>query len=272
MRAKEQEVTNSRPVINLEKFIGLVDADGLIYRYAAANDKEDDLEEVLKDVEQRVLSLEEELNCRAYIHIVSGKHNFRNHLGYTKKYKGTRDPNNKPVWFDEVAMWYNERFNVVVAVDCEADDACIMLHDADTIIVSADKDLLQSPGRFVITRTKEIPGNEFPYFLNEKFVTEEEGHRRLVSQLISGDTVDNIPGLSGVGPVAIAKLFKGAKKEDFARLALGKFQEELGIEKGLDAFVEMYSLVRMRTNQPGSYLNEKYDYLFRTLNLYRKHF
>lgn len=273
MKAPQPELTEEIiPEINLKNYIGLIDADYLLYRYAAANDKVDDLEEVLKDVEQRISSLEVELNCRAYIHILSGKKNFRNEIGYTKKYKGTRDPDNKPVWFAEVRAWYDETYKPLIAIGCEADDALIQMHFSDTVVISTDKDLLQSPGRHIIMRTKEIPGSEFPFFLNEVFITKEEGYRRLIIQSVLGDSVDGIQGLEKAGKVTVSKAFANQPIDKLSEIALGLYQDKLGLQEGLDRFVEMYSLVRMRTNMPDSYLNEKYDYLFKTLEMYRKYF
>ncbi|MCK5789181.1 MAG: hypothetical protein KAH32_09285, partial [Chlamydiia bacterium] len=210
--------------------------------------------------------------CRAYIHILSGKKNFRNEIGYTKKYKGTREPDNKPVWFAEVSAWYDEAYKPLIAIHSEADDLLVQLHESDCVIITADKDLLQSPGKHIIMKTKEMPGTEFPFFLNEVFISKEEGYRRLMMQSVLGDSVDNIPGLVGVGKVTVSKAFANQPIEKLSEIALGLYQDKLGLQEGLDRFVETYSLVRMRTNIPDSYLNEKYDYAFKTLEMYRKYF
>jgi 5'-3' exonuclease len=69
-------------------------------------------------------------------------------------------------------------------------------------IVHVDKDLNQLPG-WHYNPTK---GEEY-------YVTEEEGLRAFYTQLLTGDRIDNIVGLYGVGPVKAAKLLKDCKEE-----------------------------------------------------------
>lgn len=256
--------------LNMKGFIGLVDADYLIYRYAAANEMENDLEEIINDISMRVDALEESIGCNAYLYFVSDKHNFRNEIGYTKKYKGTRKSSDKPAWFNEVSEYFMQEKDAIISVGMEADDALVMLHDADTVIITADKDLLQSPGEHVIMKTQQSPNTEFPLLLNRKFVTKEEGYRRIIKQTLLGDSVDNIPGCSGVGKKKVAELDE-VPKEKLVSSAMFLFQKQYGLQRGLDMFNEMYALVRMRSYKDG-YLSEKYKYLFDALELYRKYF
>jgi 5'-3' exonuclease len=81
----------------------------------------------------------------------------------------------------------------------EADDAIgieAYRHEPEeTIIVSIDKDL------------NMIRGNHYNFVREEKyFVTEEQAIRNFYLQILTGDKVDNIIGLAGIGPVKSKKL------------------------------------------------------------------
>ena len=65
----------------------------------------------------------------------------------------------------------------------------------DTIIVSADKDL------------RQIPGKHYNFVKEELFeVTPLEGLRFFYKQTLIGDSSDNIYGVKGIGPVKAGKL------------------------------------------------------------------
>jgi len=79
----------------------------------------------------------------------------------------------------------------------EADDAIAIASDKEyktTVIISADKDLLQVPGWHA----------SWPYYGETAskafFVSEEESWKAFFKQLLIGDQSDNIPGLYRIGP------------------------------------------------------------------------
>jgi len=246
--------------LNLSNYIGLVDADYLIYRWAAGNNTTALLDDVLKDIDFRMETFKNDLKCKSYIHLVSSKHNFRHQLGLTQKYKGDRKASDKPIWFHEVYDYYVKKFDAIVVADMEADDGLSMLHDDDTVIITADKDLLQSPGKHVIIKRV---GYE------EVDISKQEGIEHLLLQLMIGDKTDHIPQLkAGVGEVGARKIIgDNIQKAPFN--VFRAYMEEYGIQNGMDRFVEVYNLVRMRTSTP-PYLKEKYSYLFDLLELHRK--
>ena len=79
-------------------------------------------------------------------------------------------------------------YNSLLFNDLEADDVICMLQDKNTYIISDDKDL------------KQIPGYHFDYSTNSLYeITNEQAIYNLASQLIKGDSTDNILGLYGIG-------------------------------------------------------------------------
>ena len=97
-----------------------------------------------------------------------------------------------------------EGFNIpVVELDgYEADDALGMNQTKDTIICSIDKDL------------DMIPGNHYNFVKDIHYeVNEDEAIRNFYKQMLTGDRVDNIIGIRGIGPVKASKLLDTCKTE-----------------------------------------------------------
>lgn len=139
---------------------------------------------------------------------VEYKPNFREAIAVTKPYKGTRK-GDKPLHYDNITAYMINCHPCVVAEGCEADDLLsITQTDAlrngeETIICTRDKDL------------RMVEGNHFGWLCGKqpqygpKYVSRDEGDKFFCTQLLTGDTVDNIPGLKGVGPVKAEKLLEG---------------------------------------------------------------
>ncbi len=79
----------------------------------------------------------------------------------------------------------------------EADDHLGLEQALDTYIVTADKDLLQVPGK-----------HYNPYVPNPSIrtITPEEGTYNFLTQVLTGDSTDNYPGCPGIGPKTAAKI------------------------------------------------------------------
>jgi 5'-3' exonuclease len=93
----------------------------------------------------------------------------------------------------------------VVVSGMEADDAIGI--DATTaaksLIVTIDKDLLMIPGYHYNFVTKSF-----------STVTTFEADRNFFQQMLSGDAIDNIPGIPMVGKIKAKKALAGAKTRE----------------------------------------------------------
>ena len=151
-----------------------------------------------------------------YTGFISGENNFREKIATIRPYKGNRDPEAKPYWYKEIKEFLIDHRDAVVVDGMEADDAMairqleelhIPEHDGDTgyansIICTIDKDLDQ------------IPGWHFNWRKKEKYwVDIDSAIRSFYLQLISGDTVDNIQGVPGVGIIGAEKALEGFSSE-----------------------------------------------------------
>lgn len=134
--------------------------------------------------------------------------NFREEVAVTKPYKGTRK-GDKPLHYDNITAYMINCHPCVVAEGMEADDLLATTQtDAlrtgeETIICTRDKDL------------RMVEGNHFGWLCGKqeqygpKYVSSREGFKFFCTQLLTGDTVDNIPGLPGVGPVKADLILEG---------------------------------------------------------------
>lgn len=119
------------------------------------------------------------------------KSNFRFELATSKGYKANRT-SPKPIHYEAVRTYLKEKYGAHLIVNQEADDAlgiaqCANLNDS--VIASIDKDM------------KMIPGNHYNFVTGEfSYQDELQAASAFYSQLLTGDTTDNIPGLPGIGP------------------------------------------------------------------------
>jgi len=104
------------------------------------------------------------------------------------EYKGNR-VSPKPVHYELLFNWLVNKRKTVISTDIEADDAVRIDYEAGDVLCHIDKDLNQ------------IVGTHFNYSKNEVYeVDVVQGLRSFYKQLLTGDSIDNIPGLKGIGP------------------------------------------------------------------------
>jgi DNA polymerase-1 len=140
--------------------------------------------------------------CPLFKVVLSGKDNFRERIATIKPYKENRKGQDKPHHFNLLRDWLLEKPYTIVSVDEEADDVISRAMIAGHVGASPDKDLNNTPGSHYNFRTGELYE-----------VSEAEARRNFYTQMLVGDTADNIPGIKGVGPKTAAKLLLNCKIE-----------------------------------------------------------
>ncbi len=156
--------------------------------------------------------------CSDYQLYLSGKGNFRYKTATIWPYKANRDPSNKPFHYDH-AREFLVSMGAEVSQDMEADDLLGLNQTDDTTIATIDKDLMV------------VPGNH--YNINSKksiVVSLVEANRNFFSQVLTGDTVDNIPGLFGVGAKAavVKRVQKMESAEEMFAEVYGEYLKRFG--------------------------------------------
>lgn len=169
--------------------------------------------------------------------------NFRFEVAKQKEYKGTRKQD-KPFHYNNIREYMLANYECVIAEGMEADDMiCVELmcsgDKLDVICCSRDKDLRMVPGMHFGWECGKQPqfGPKRVDFIGEISLSKDRksikgtGIKFFYSQLITGDNVDNIPGLRGAGAVlafeSLADLgTEGALFECVAGLYEKKYGEE----------------------------------------------
>lgn len=216
----------------------LIDADFLQLIYAIGFTCEDVSERTAKN---RLVETVENL---VYIHLkadsyeafLTGSGNFRYDIAKTVPYKGNRKDTPKPPYYQELRDHMVKRLGAVIVEGQEADDevAIRMSKEPDTYtLVGVDKDLLQIPG-WHFNPSKDL----------ERYVDEFNGYKAFVTQLLTGDRTDNIPGLEGIGPKKAEKSLKDAKTQQALLETAWKKYQELG--HTLEYFTEQGQLLWLR--------------------------
>ena len=197
--------------------LALIDADFLVYRVGFSC--KDETEQIAKARLTEMLTdmVYIELKCEDYEAFITGKTNFRFGIATTHPYKGNRKDTEKPPHY-EALRHHLQRLEAKMSDNQEADDD-VAIASTKYIgwIVHVDKDLDQLPGWHYNPVKKE-----------EYFVTEEEGLRSFYTQLLTGDRVDNIIGLHGIGPVKAKKLLAKATTEQSMYKAVVEAYKQAG--------------------------------------------
>lgn len=195
--------------------IPIVDCDRMIYAAGFLSEKklEDGTTEVapinhalqiIKTSLEGILRLFDVENndegCWLYL---SGKDNFRYKIATIKPYKGNRKQP-KPYWYAEMRKYLVEMHGAILADGMEADDAVTMkaYEEADGVIVDQDKDYLQ------------VPGLQYNPVKQEWLtISEHDAMINYWTQVLTGDTVDNITGCPKIGKKKAVPILAGARTE-----------------------------------------------------------
>lgn len=195
----------------------------------------------------------------ARIFMTDSASNFRVNLAFSDPYKGQRKEE-KPPFFYEMREYLIERHKAFLAKGYEADDA-MSIHQwtealkfckengcepwgidhrafANTVIVSADKDLMIVPGYHL------IPGEEVTWVeplghLELKLKPDGtvkklkgSGLKFFYAQMVTGDTIDNYKGIPRKGARAAYDMLAHCKDEKSLYMAvLRAYKEKFGFGK-----------------------------------------
>lgn len=124
--------------------------------------------------------------------------------------------------------------------------------DLPWIIAGIDKDLLQIPGtHFNYGGSKDKPLTEEKKWT---FVDEKDGDYRFACQLLTGDTIDNIKGIKGIGPVKAGKALKDKSRREMMHEVIRMYKPEYG-EAWETKLHNNCNLIYMRR-----WLDDEFDY------------
>jgi len=188
----------------------LVDADVVVYRscFATQDKRKEEVEKVIDQLMDwfidRTIVFTWGDNFKSHL---TGVGNFRYDIAKTEPYKGNRRDQVKPTHYQHARDYLQSRWAAQVSEGCEADDAIsIEAYKGDmdsTVIVSVDKDF------------DTVPCWRYN-FVKDEFVenTPESALRFFYEQVLTGDRIDSIQGIYGIGPKKAQKILGDATTEE----------------------------------------------------------
>lgn len=177
-----------------------IDADSILYRVGFSCEDEEEWVSRARLDETLTALVDDELNeCTDHEFFISGSENFRFAIATTYPYKGNRENIKRPKHLQALREHIIGKWNANVSINMEADDVVSIManNHPHCIIASIDKDLDQ------------IPGSHYNYVKKVFYnVGKFEGLKNFYLQCLTGDKIDNIVGLRGIGPVKAKKALK----------------------------------------------------------------
>lgn len=203
----------------------LIDADVLLYECSAVAEYPKDepmksFDFVMEVFNSRVAEILQRTEADSYSLYVTGEGNFRFDVAKTKPYKGNRKQD-KPYHYLNLKTCVLGMPESILVEGMEADDAMSIDQTDDTIICTRDKDLRMVEGNHFGWESG-LQGQYGPRYIDKHGFLELTERKQLkgggdmffYSQMLTGDSVDNIPGLRGCGPAKAYKVLKDCKNEE----------------------------------------------------------
>ena len=192
----------------------VVDADQLIYACGFAVEGEP-VSHALQLVKRKLSEIKTKCAADKMEIYIGGPTNFRNEVAITKTYKGTRS-SKKPQHYKAMREYMKNKYGAVESDGIETDDVVSILlyedfvenegipEECEVVCASPDKDLNNTPGWHYNYQKDKL-----------YWVSEIQAARHFAYQLLTGDKVDNIPGLPYCTPSIVEEfgLTKAAQRD-----------------------------------------------------------
>lgn len=205
----------------------LIDADIIAYEFSTRGQRVynwgddaddvsvmvDSIDEITPGVAQRIADYVDRLEADDVIVCLTPSpdvNNFRKQLA--PYYKGNRKNVAKPLLHGAVRDFMLAKYRCYMRDGLEADDCMGILAThptlvkGETVIVSRDKDMRTIPGKLYNPAKGRV-----------ETITEAEADYMHLFQTLTGDQVDNYPGLPGVGPVKAEAILHAPSGEQYGQ-------------------------------------------------------
>lgn len=206
--------------------VALIDGDIIPYEYGSCKDLDGNplkWQYVQSRVQSRLDGIMAATKADRYrIWLSDPVNNFRKEIATILPYKGNR-PSEKPFYWQKIRDFLVNYRKAQVTEWIEADDQLSIdqceADGYDTVICSIDKDL------------DMVPGDHYNWRRDEYYtVSDVESMQNFFKQMLTGDSVDNILGLYGVGPksVHVTKINKMTSTKDMFDHVLDRYRDRFG--------------------------------------------
>lgn len=184
----------------------LIDGDILVYRVGFSVDDPEEEKYAISRMGHFIDNLLSIEGVESYSGFITGKSNYRQEIATELTYKGNRAKARKPVHYDTLRKYLTSKWGFELVEGQEADDAIgIAVYDLPedrSCVMSIDKDL------------DMLRGWHYNFVKQDLYyVKEEDAIRNFYTQILTGDRVDNIPGLKGIGIKKATKILQDCEGE-----------------------------------------------------------
>lgn len=215
----------------------IVDADSLIFFSLPKKDSNSTFEDCLNELNNRINDILFKTKADKYILCLTEGKCFRyKKWKYANDYKSSRRDNVLHPFYYSLKEYMKQNYATVSVKELEADDlVSIYAYECreDYTIASIDKDVLG-----------QIPGIHYNYRTAEFQETRvEDIEYNIFRQVLTGDAVDSVYGIQGIGIKTADKLF--SKRQDYYHIVLEQYVKRYGVYEGINRFYENYSLIYM---------------------------
>ena len=222
--------------------IVLIDADSLVYSCCwGVESKEEAFSKFDEHIHFIVNEIAEQYDVKA-VKIFHGQEgtNFRKKIDET--YKANRRKK-KPDFYYDLSKYVKTVYEAISAKGEEVDDLVAStwrvyhLSGKDACIVTIDKDYKQIPNVLIFDYSEKRRGFHH--------ITPQEAQHNFFTQMLVGDSGDNVKGVPGVGPVIAGRILEDAKSRiDYWRRVISTYKEKYP-ENGLEKAREAYKLLKI---------------------------
>jgi hypothetical protein len=234
----------------------VIDYDILLYEFGFGMEKVDDWYTVQVAIDKFHKRLFDKFGTYNYTGYLNGDSNFREVVAVTHPYKGTRK-SEKPKWYKDIKDYLSHCYNTEFIHGAESDDgmSIAITSNPNSICCSRDKDLRTTSGWHYSWATKTTKEKPLEFIDAHGYLEYTEkskgsnaltggGNMLLYSQALTGDKVDNIVGITGVGLKGAFTLLKKATTErELYDIVLLQYQEKE--DKPLERLHENMNLLYM---------------------------
>ncbi len=226
----------------MAKTVVICDADSILYATAFSN-KDKTLEEALENMDLFLTQIANACNAEDILLCLTKGPNLRDQYAITKPYKGNRKDRELPNFYHELRAHMTEKWNAWTQPGFEADDLIFIARteykkrflEKRIILAVNDKDCLQYPGTYID-------------YKKMMFIQLEKGEadKNFWTQMIVGDSTDNILGIEGSGIKAAEKLLHNdIYTADYPQIVLREYIKKYGEKEGVNRFYESYKLLKL---------------------------
>lgn len=223
----------------MAKTLVICDADSILYTTSYSY-REKTLEEAIEGMDNFINQIGNTCNADGLLLCLTKGPNIRHQYAKTKTYKGNRKYGEKPIYYDELRAHMIDFWGAWVQPGYEADDLIFIARtelqkNFDRVILATnDKDCLQYPGVYLDYKKM--------LFMNIK---EEAASKSFWTQMITGDSTDNISAIEGAGPKAAEKLLKDKDYKEYSQTVLKAYIDKYEEKHGIERFYESYKLLKL---------------------------